>query len=405
MGNILILHIRFDIGAVEKKFDTGAYGMACYQTVFRNVPAELLNGCQVSMGDSLATLNGRENVCIIGLAAPERRLQSIRKILNQNREFLSICADNPLPLETSFGTEPLVSDGIYTLDGGRLQMWAKSAYDLLKRESPAQPATQSQPQTQFWSQPRPAAPQQQQQQPRSQPQPQPQSQSQQQPRPATPQPPQFQPQQQFQSQPQQQQQQSQPWLQPQPQFRPAEPQQPQFQPQQQFPSQPQPQQPQSRSPQQPQPRPAAPQQPQLQSSWSPPVQTSPAGATFLDAAQAETLKQRGGCLTTWIYIMMIINVGMAFLALGMREYLQLSDGDIIIQFLISIATIVCGILLLKWKKTGFYLILAVYLISVVINLIAGNGIYSFSGAMGLLILWVLLNKKADNVSAWQQMKN
>jgi hypothetical protein len=409
MGNILILHIRFDIGAVEKKFDTGAYGMACYQTVFRNVPADLLNGCQVSMGDSLATLNGRENVCIIGLTAPERRLQSIRKVLNQNREFLSICADNPLPLETSFGTEPLVSDGIYTLDGGRLQMWAKSAYDLLKRESPAQPAQpapQSPPQTQSWSQPRPAAQPQPQPQPRSQqqsqPQPQPRSQQQPQPwsqsqpqlRPAEPYPPQFQPQQQFQPQPQQQQpqprsqQQPQLWSQSQPQPRPAAPQPPQFQSQQQF----QPQSQQQQHQQQPQP------------SWSQPVQTSPAGATYLDAAQAETLKQRGGCLTAWIFILMIVNTGTAFLLLGMQDRLDLSDGDIIIQFLLLTAIIVGGILLLKWRKTGFYLILAAFLISTVINLAAGNGIYSFSGAMGILILWGLLNKKADGVSAWQQMK-
>jgi hypothetical protein len=134
MENISILYVRFDIDAVEKKFNAGAYGWACYKTVFRNVPADLLQGSQVSMGDSYATLSGRENVCIIGLSAPAEQLQSIRQVLSQNAEFKSVSASNPFASASDGVTEPLVSDGLYTKDGGQLTDWAKNAYDSLKKD-------------------------------------------------------------------------------------------------------------------------------------------------------------------------------------------------------------------------------------------------------------------------------
>ncbi|MDR1221957.1 MAG: hypothetical protein LBL07_03640 [Tannerella sp.] len=140
MENMITLYVRFDIDAVKKKFDTGVYGAACYKTVFRNLPANLLQGCHVSMGDSNATLSGREYVCIIGLSAPEKQLQSIREALSRNGEFSSVCAGNPLAL-ASVETEPLVSDGVYTADGGLLDSWAKMAFDSLQEAPPEQTET------------------------------------------------------------------------------------------------------------------------------------------------------------------------------------------------------------------------------------------------------------------------
>jgi hypothetical protein len=129
-----LLYIRFDIAKVEKKFNTLVYGMACYKTVFRNVPANMLQGCGVLMGDSRATFNGSENVCIIGISASPDRLRSIETVLRKSSEFLSVSADKPLILSSN-GTELLVSDGIYTTDGTGLDVWAKAAFEALKKES------------------------------------------------------------------------------------------------------------------------------------------------------------------------------------------------------------------------------------------------------------------------------
>jgi transcription elongation factor Elf1 len=121
-----VLHVRFSIAAVGG----GAYGKACYQFVFTHAPVHALVGCAVSMGDSNATLAGREDVCIIGLAGSAAKLRSIMKALTEDREFQSVGAKNPLVLNGS--AEPLVDDGVYTEDGSRLAAWAKAAFDSVK---------------------------------------------------------------------------------------------------------------------------------------------------------------------------------------------------------------------------------------------------------------------------------
>jgi len=118
-----LLYVRFDIDAVEG----GAYGLACYKIVFANAPTHALQGCVVSMGDSNATLSGRENVCIIGLAGPVGQLRIIMDALNSVKAFTNVCASNPLVLNGA--AEPLVGDGTYTEDGGYLSSWAKSAFN------------------------------------------------------------------------------------------------------------------------------------------------------------------------------------------------------------------------------------------------------------------------------------
>lgn len=250
------------------------------------------------MGDSRATLNGRENVCIIGLAAPTGRLQSIRMTLSQSEEFLSVSAASPLVLENVFGKEPLVVDGIYTLNGGGLRSWAKAAYDSTGEVSAAQPAPCSLP-------------------------------PQQQPPPLSSPPPQ------------------------------------------------------------------QPKRPQQQ----PPVQICSPGAS-----RTETLKRRHGCLTAWLFLVIAANavtgILLLFMGNGMRD---VSDSDIAIQSLISTVAVACGILLLRWKKIGFFLLLANYVMSVTVNLSNGDGTYSFFGIIGITVLWVLLNIKANGISAWEQM--
>ena len=124
-----VLHIRFNIAAVGD----GSYGKACYQFVFTHAPVHALNGCEVSMGDSNATLAGRENVCIIGLTGPDGQLRSIMKLLTENSAFQSVCANNPLVLNGQ--AEPLVGDGIYTEDGNQLKMWAKAAFESVKNNN------------------------------------------------------------------------------------------------------------------------------------------------------------------------------------------------------------------------------------------------------------------------------
>ena len=93
---------------------------------------DALCGCSVSIGDSNATLAGRENVCIIGLTGRLVPLCSIMQTLSNTPKFKSVCANNLLIFNGA--NEPLVSNG-------RLTTWAKGAFDSLKKNAQLQPPT------------------------------------------------------------------------------------------------------------------------------------------------------------------------------------------------------------------------------------------------------------------------
>ena len=135
------LGIRFDIDKVEAKHDTGAYGSACYRHVFEAVPAQLLNGCALFMGDSRASLNGEENVCVIGLQTRNgEQLQAIERALRADAEFSNVAAATPLVFSASGSSEPLGLDGVMGADGVRVEgggfSWAKAAYDSYLKDRP-----------------------------------------------------------------------------------------------------------------------------------------------------------------------------------------------------------------------------------------------------------------------------
>ena len=138
-GNRLCtLYARFDID----KINSGSYGETCYKVVFRTVPHRRLLGCMLLLGDSQATLRGRENVCVIGFWASLPQLELISQSLSKSLDFKSVCANDPLQLcedDIYHDKEPIVPDGFMTIDGIRIpegegdSTWAKITYDNLKQ--------------------------------------------------------------------------------------------------------------------------------------------------------------------------------------------------------------------------------------------------------------------------------
>lgn len=125
-----VLYVRFDIDKIKKKYNTSLYGKACYKEVFNIVPEYLLFECYLSMGDSDATLEGRENVCIIGLSCFENleKLDKIKSVFEASSEFSSVAAFSPLQLLPHEGEEPLVDDGKYTPDRSQLSDIARGGF-------------------------------------------------------------------------------------------------------------------------------------------------------------------------------------------------------------------------------------------------------------------------------------
>ena len=139
MTKKVFLYIRFDVNAITTT-TTGNYERACYELIFKNVQAYLLDDCLVYIGTNMITEN--ESVCTIGLAAPIGKLEAIRQELAECDEFRSVSAKDALVLVEE-GTESLEYNGMITEDGRSLKYQASIAYytimhkNMLRRDKQA----------------------------------------------------------------------------------------------------------------------------------------------------------------------------------------------------------------------------------------------------------------------------
>ena len=128
------LYLRFSIEKLS-----GGYGADSYRKLFTSVSPALLSGAILRMGDSAATLAGKENVNVIGITmADSGRLEKIRQELAGSASFMASSDAQPFLLVEGMGEEPLVFDGIFSGSDVQVQhekfSWAKSVWDELKKE-------------------------------------------------------------------------------------------------------------------------------------------------------------------------------------------------------------------------------------------------------------------------------
>jgi hypothetical protein len=105
--------------------------------------------------------------------------------------------------------------------------------------------------------------------------------------------------------------------------------------------------------------------------------------------------QRGGCLTTFLILMMIGN------ALAILMYLVMGDKITrtarlpsfvpFIMILMGILNLIFAFMIYNWKKAGVYGIIASAAITLIINLAVGLGPSSFGGIVGVIILVALVS--------------
>jgi len=126
--------------------------------------------------------------------------------------------------------------------------------------------------------------------------------------------------------------------------------------------------------------------------------------------QKEKLKQRHGCVTTLLILMIIANSIGALLYFFFNDFIiqNLPNTSPTLLFLLGITgtlNVVCTILLFKWKKWGFwgYIISSVCIL--IINTCIGIGFFqSLFGLIGFIIMFWVLKFKKNNVSAWDNME-
>ena len=106
------LLVRFSIDKLNKL--SGSYGFQSGNLIGQAIPPSMLEGMTISDGDSAATLQGREYVCVVSISTSFNRSllkEQIEPRIASN-EQVRACGAAPLTQLVSSTSEPLVADGI-----------------------------------------------------------------------------------------------------------------------------------------------------------------------------------------------------------------------------------------------------------------------------------------------------
>jgi len=112
-------------------------------------------------------------------------------------------------------------------------------------------------------------------------------------------------------------------------------------------------------------------------------------------------KQRHGCLSSFLVLMMIANAGFAILIANLSDI----DDDLKLYSIVgNVLVIICAILIWNWKKIGFWGIVVLSGISAIINLSMGLVLPALQNFLPIFFLWAALSKPKNGVTGWQNLE-
>jgi hypothetical protein len=120
-------------------------------------------------------------------------------------------------------------------------------------------------------------------------------------------------------------------------------------------------------------------------------------------------KQRHGCLTAWLVLMIVGNSFMALMYLLKGGAVQQQFPDAPgwfspVMSLVGVINLVCAVALFKWKKWGFFGFAGTSAITFVLNLVAGvNVIQALFGLFGVAVLYGVLHIGKEK-RGWPQLE-
>ncbi|CAN5358422.1 hypothetical protein BH23ACT9_BH23ACT9_32750 [soil metagenome] len=128
-------------------------------------------------------------------------------------------------------------------------------------------------------------------------------------------------------------------------------------------------------------------------------------------AGQQVAKERHGCVTAWLWVVIVANAGSAFLYLLAGETVQrglgggVSPGLILLLGVLSVANIVFAVMLLQWKKVAFLGFVGTSLVGAAINVMLGIAVgQTLIGLLGVGILYAVLQMAKNGRSAWAQLE-
>lgn len=123
----------------------------------------------------------------------------------------------------------------------------------------------------------------------------------------------------------------------------------------------------------------------------------------------ETILKRHGFVTFWLWFMIVGNIIYAIPPISeMIKYNDILEGTDVIFNIINIIAI---ILIIKWRKIGFFIFLLVCIKTLIFSIMHqsyfGRGLLMLSVAscvISPLILYIILQIKKEGISCWKQLK-
>ena len=137
--------------------------------------------------------------------------------------------------------------------------------------------------------------------------------------------------------------------------------------------------------------------------------TSCGGPLQAPGVVREQKKQRHGCLTAYLILMIIANSLVALIYLlassAMRDAYPDAPGWAFPALaVLGIVNVLCAIALFGWKKLGFFGFVATSLIAAVVNFAVGlNAIQAVLGLVGLVVLYGVLQIGKED-KGWPQLE-
>lgn len=124
-----------------------------------------------------------------------------------------------------------------------------------------------------------------------------------------------------------------------------------------------------------------------------------------------TKQKRNKFVSFWLWLGVIINVFFTiiyFLLLFSSKGLWSATPEPtwlrIIWVLQSVALITGYAMLIRWKKLGFYILFAMSILSIILNLLTSEiTIASFSPIVSIVLLYCVLQLKKNDVAYWDAM--
>ena len=121
------------------------------------------------------------------------------------------------------------------------------------------------------------------------------------------------------------------------------------------------------------------------------------------------LKQRHGCVTFWLWLVLLVNLGSVLM-----QVVNLFDPEepvypvwtVVLLVLLASCNVVASLLLMRWRKLGFYLFVASALAELVVGLLLLdlNPVQSVTLLFNIAIWCAVLQIRSDGRSAWSQME-